>query len=826
MTFLGIAWCVAAFFWVQLLPGYLCSRLLVPEAKGLERYGLTLIAGFSIVPLGFFLATVAASIPMGVDALLLLSTVTNLGLGWVLTRGPERPKLDIGARESLSVMLLWLAVTALLIFGIRSLDGGDLFSTVHHCLYVIGMYTIGNHADASLPFYDAVSGDVMHYLVRHPTTEFNGLAPLFYEQRIGNAPIIGTPMALYGTVGWLVPSIFAGVVTGVCVTLAALELKVQRAAAWIGGVVFTLGMQTFCGYAINENTFAVAMVSFLIWAALRPSLSTGWLLMIGIVSGHLIGVRHTSALIWPAIITAVAWQPGPRRQVLRGVAIAGAAAVAAALPWLYINFVMLGNPLGHPKADPVSGVRIVTNEIAGFKFNFRALNWPFTEQWVRTPWNAFPTILWLPLWIGKSWGQIAAGLSICGWIRTYRHRRAFVLLVLFSVPHSLVIGWLETLDWEQLTYAAPGLVPLGVTLALGVDGVLRAATRRRWLVGAVAAILAVVGLSAAAETLRFPVDQRRLESVGCETSDGETAGVKRVREWLTEPSLLPKTPVPRITLWNNTLAGFAHAGPWSHFTGEHAGRPAYQSGQVVVLSAYSEPGRKEHEFYLLGGPLRTAKTPVRSSLGLHQVSVQLPAERAQVTLERAGGHNAADGEQYEVKITAVGPRSELHDFTLFVHPWSPPILNIVGYVQPSEIRGSDVQRIPTLRYGSDDPYEQRFIVTNYGPEVLDVVELQIDIDPAGSADHWGLLFFTYDVDPTSIETLILSGGHDHAWIGGEGVGRSMTLRLPRGLLSDTLILHADPACSDHTPQYGDRYGFVQGPFDADTPVKLTLDRHW
>ena len=106
-----------------------------------------------------------------------------------------------------------------------------------------------------------------------------------------------------------------------------------------------------------------------------------------------------------------------------------------------------------------------------------------------------------------------------------------------------------------------------------------------------------------------------------------------------------------------------------------------------------------------------------------------------------------------------------------------------------------------------------------------LVDLQVRIDPNGAKAHWGLFFFTHGLDPTAIETLVLSGGHDQAWTG-DGVDKPMTLRIPRQLLSQDLILHVEPFCSDHVPQYGDRYGHAKGPFDPNRPVDLRIDKRW
>ena len=107
---------------------------------------------------------------------------------------------------------------------------------------------------------------MVHCVVRHPTTEFNGLAPLFYE-RIGNAPIVGPAVALFGTVGWLISPITSLSTLAVCAYLIGRTVGAGRIASGVSAAVMVYGMAIFCGYHINENTFAVAMVAFLLWSA-------------------------------------------------------------------------------------------------------------------------------------------------------------------------------------------------------------------------------------------------------------------------------------------------------------------------------------------------------------------------------------------------------------------------------------------------------------------------------------------------------------------------------------------------------------------------------
>ncbi|HIA00406.1 MAG TPA: hypothetical protein EYN66_00575, partial [Myxococcales bacterium] len=450
-------------------------RAFAPQSEGMERHGLALVCGFSVVPLCIFLLTVAAGIPMDAPLLWIASSAINIGGALFVIPKDAWQAPDVGLVESIGLIAASILAGVFLFFGLRSLDGGDVFSTVHHCLYVIVMHTIANDASWSVPLYDWISGDTIHYLVHHPTTEFNGLAPLFFEQRLGNAPILAASVAVLGTVGWYLTTVYATVVTGVCIYLSAIEAKARPFAAALAALIFCYAIHVFLGYFVNENLYAVTLVAFLFWACLKKELDTGWLILVGIVCGHLVGVRYTSILFWPAVALALVWRNQNWKKRFLSLGTAGAIAILFILPWLYVNFIMLGEPITHPKIDSEFASRIVTNSIWGYEFEFRALNWPFTDAVYRTAWNPFPSFMWLALWSTLCFGQIAIALSFAGVLRLWKTRRAFVLLLAFAIPHSLAITLLESLDWEQLTYAAPGLVPLGLVLALGIDGLATAA---------------------------------------------------------------------------------------------------------------------------------------------------------------------------------------------------------------------------------------------------------------------------------------------------------------------------------------------------------------
>lgn len=837
MAFLGLIYILAAGLWAFALPAWLVSRLIVPSAIGIERLGLVSICGFSLYPLTVFLLTVLLGIPMDAGWILVCATAVNLALGW-REYGQGTLSSDIGRYELFALAIGVLGITLLLLFGVRSLDAGDVFSTVHHCLYVIAMYAIGNDPATSIPLYDAVSGDVMHYVLQHPTTEFNGLAPLFYEQRIGNAPIVAPPIALFGTVGWLISPITSLTTLGICSHLAARVCGASGRASAISAVVMVYGMAMFTGYHINENTFAVAIAAFLLWACLRGQFTLGWTLIIGAAFGHLVGVRYTSSLFLPGVLAGMWLATSAGRERMRlfmGFALGSLATVS---PWLYINWIMLGNPVGHPKVHSGFAARVVDNTLFGLKFKFRALNYPFTSEVVRTAWNPFPTFLWLPLQVGRCFGQLFVASAWVGLWRTRgRSSRLFLVILAFMLPHNMAMMWLESLDWEQLTYAAPGLVPLGPMIALGLEPLCSSSQswrrRVRDVLPVLAVCIALVVVGLLIRDYRAPIDLRRLSQVGCAAPQKTDPGVEAMATVLTTPSPLPALPKFRTQLAADTWDGLGAAGPLAPAVTQENSVPVYPSGQAAILVAYSTKKPAIYELMLEGRAARTAANPIRSSLGLHMIALRLPAERVRFIVSRRGGESDGGtvGELYEIQAIIDTPSVTEKDFTLWIHPWNPPIddmsIQVIsgeGTRDDSPDRSTGVVDVHLLSYGTQEPGEQRLILTNYEPSIIDIVDVPLEVDSLSEPSHWGLALFLRRTDPSLVETLVLSGGHDMSWTG-EGVRKAAAIKVPKPLYADQFVLYSEPYCSDHVPQYGDRYGVVNGPFNGQ-PIRVKLDKIW
>jgi len=808
---LGALLAVALFVWLFYLPGYFVSHALVPAARGLERHSLALVCSFSLVSLAVFLATVTAGIPLDRPALLLFCSAINLyGLFEAARARSFFP--DIGGRDLLSLGAVAVAGGALLLLGLRSLDGGDLFGTLNHCLYVITAHTVANSATAGFPFYDHSAGEVIQLLVHHPRDGFGGLQHLFVEQRLGNAAVLAPHVAAFGSVGWLSASLHATLVLALSLGMAARELGVRAPAALLAAALSTVALQVFCGYTVNENSFAAALVAFLLWQCLRRDLTLGRVALIGLVAGHLVGMRHTSSLFWPALALALLWQDGELRARLAKLALGLGCALLTVAPWLYVNVLMLGSPFGHPKLLPGNQGRLVMNEILGISFEFKALNWPFAKTLVRAPWNPFPTLLWLPLWTAQCFGQLAVGAMALGGLQLRRRRRDLALLAAFFLPHTAMMCLLEGLDQEQLSYAVPGLVPLGLLLALGIDALARHEGRYRSLAVVLGTVTAMALFSLALPATVGAPDMRLLDPSQWTSPPKAGQGTLGLSRMLRDFSPLPRRPVLRsdgLGPGGGALAALAQAEDLER----QDGLPVYRSGTAALLVGYSAAQPMPYRFVLEGErPPRDAEQPFRTALGLHTITLQLKAQRLAVHVEHRGS-------DFRIDLRSHGESSQPRDFSFWINTWSPPARRI-----DLRLDGRPVPGLRKLSYGGDlDSGDLHHVVTNYDAAIIDMVTVPYRVETLGEAVRCGVfVFLDGELDATQVETLVVRGGHAQSWEGrlqGE-------LRVPRGLASGQLLLFSDPYCSDHAPQYGDRYALAKGPFGPENQVLLRLDRQW
>lgn len=236
----------------------------------------------------------------------------------------------------------------------------------------------------------------------------------------------------------------------------------------------------------------------------------------------------------------------------------------------------------------------------------------------------------------------------------------------------------------------------------------------------------------------------------------------------------------------------------------------YPSGRLSLLIGIEGKVPTTYRFALAPGPLRTGTEPHRTASSLHHMSFRFAAERveARVVHDKGG---------YTVELDPVGD-GPARDFSFTIQTWHPPPRTI-------SVRSGGVP-LPGLRKltygGSDEDGDLYRIVTNYDATELEIVSIPYSVDTRGESVGCGYWLFLKGIDPTRIETLVISGGHDQVWHG----ETSGELRVPRGVLADTVVLFSEPHCSGHVPQPGDRYAVAVGPFEPEHPLVLSLDHRW
>ncbi len=785
MIVLQTAAIVAVGVFVFGLPGALLGRLLVPRAAPHERLVLTGAAGFSVLPLGLYLVATFADRPITPGFVLVAAAAANASLGAVLLRrGGDVERPDTRALAATAAMLVAFGV--LLAGSVQPIGGVDVFATIHHCMYVMVLYAIGNDPSVGIPLYDGVDRTVLSLLAHHPHEPLGGLGGLFGEQRPGNVALLAPHVSLFGTVGWLTAPVLASTVGAAACYAAARELGARPAVAAVCVGAGMLGVHSFLGYVINENLFGFALLAVLTWLLVRRDLSPGMLVLAGLLMAHVVGVRYTACLFWPALAWRFATVEAVGRPARRAALWAVPAGVLS-VPWLALNVGLLGTPFAHPAGALDLDASVVENLLPGTDavFRFKALNYPFAEALVRAPWNPFPNALMVPLRTAQELGAPLLALGLGGLVlHAAGDRRRALALLAFAAPHLLAIAWLENLNRAQLTYVVLGLAPLLAWAAGGAEAaVARPRDRATWAALGGAAVL-VVGGGFVARAVDVPPDERL---AGDGAAIGPDPGLARE---LTTPRLLPALAPLRTDRLAATAAAIRHH-RWRRGDGR------YRSGEVAITVPVGRAEPTTWSFTLTGRPHRREGDPVRTSQGLQTVTLALPVAEVEVRVRGARG-------EYEVAVDPVGPEGEVHDFTFFVHGWSQPTHAVA-------VRWKGLP-LPDVRFEqTESEHEWRTgVTTNVPPRLLGLVDVPFTVDLGGLEADCG--YFTFVGRG--------GGGHRHPWTG----ARSGTIPLPPALRTDRVVFLPDPYCRPGPPQPGARYAEAAGPFGPGRPIRLRVDR--
>lgn len=303
----------------------------------------------------------------------------------------------------------------------------------------------------------------------------------------------------------------------------------------------------------NENTIGLMLISAIVLLLLYGKIR--WFI-VGVLFGHLLWVRHILVFFIPGLLYyffAKGFSGAEKgkiasRLVVDGILLVLGVSLAMSLCF-YWHKVGYGKILIHENSQenpPVEHCIPFTSKT--FEYT-NLLNYPFTDDVVRTPGNPFPTFLLLPLTLVRDFGILGSALGLLGAFYLFREkRRIFLLLALLFLPFFLFLCMHELWgDTRKMTFLFLILLPVALFIVSGIQGLttglswdlrglVRGLSRSILLVVLIAALLSAVKL---ARPMDFKADLRLVSADSLEGLERKEELDEKRRSY-TEGNIFPK----------------------------------------------------------------------------------------------------------------------------------------------------------------------------------------------------------------------------------------------------------------------------------------------
>jgi hypothetical protein len=273
------------------------------------------------------------------------------------------------------------------------------------------------------------------------------------DQRIGSAIFFSLPYLFFGKIGFRIFFALTGLLLFVFGYIFARNVFNNYYLSIFSGLLLSINPYILSVNRLNPNILGLLLLTFIfcIITEKKPS----WLL-VGICFGILGGIRNIAILFIPALLFVAIFNQRlklkPKKTIIKILLLFFIGSFIFIIPILMWNNFAFGNMLEHPtQSSSLYGFRpAFEHSILGANFEFNGLlNYPFIDNFVRTPHFLYPTFLTIPLTIISSFGILLFALVIFGIVKTYKDNKyLFVLILLFSIPFFLFLIFQE--NWEDV----------------------------------------------------------------------------------------------------------------------------------------------------------------------------------------------------------------------------------------------------------------------------------------------------------------------------------------------------------------------------------------
>ena len=484
---------------VLLLPGLLVARLLRPAPTPLQALSETLLCSLIVVPVPAFAIALLTRSYLGLPLLLGLSALISLLAVALLWRRGERSLRSFAQHSAGAAGDRQALIAALCVCGLF-LVNYDREHFHYACINGVVMQAIS--PEAAPPIDPHEQDGPVRSVERIGAARMDLIDAPGTGQRYGTTTVIAPWVVLFDLFGFrLIYALLAALSLLFGVRLAR-QFCSRPSLALLAAVLALCNPYVLKVVILDENVMAMAFAT----AALALVLEGGALVAAGLALGITLGIRHVDAPLALALLLLL-----PRRVSDVGILL-GSAALALVPCWLHHQFTY-GSPFSHEHfVDEV--FQSTDHSLFGWEFAYTGLlNLPFADQWIRTPYNPFPTSLYYPLNVASHLGSLLCALAILGGIVLLRRRLSIALaLAAWALPLYALLAVLENWMDPNKMGLILCLFPLltvafaAAFAALDVDPQSRQSSSR-WLLLAVLCLAVSCG-AMAASSLGVPDDER------------------------------------------------------------------------------------------------------------------------------------------------------------------------------------------------------------------------------------------------------------------------------------------------------------------------------